>query len=75
MLSRGVGRVYLHGLLDERDLRAAVQVLVDDEASSPLACSHHAAALDQHQQLVLVSQSVLAHVDEALRFALCCIHL
>lgn len=74
-LSRGVGCFYLHGPVDERDLRATVQTVVDDEASSPLARSHHATALDQHQQLVWVAQRVLARVDEGLWFALCRIRL
>lgn len=55
---------YLHGPGDEGDLRAWLQVLVDDEPAGPLAGPHYTIALDQHEQLGGVWQGIWAQVDK-----------
>ena len=57
---------YLNGSLDVWYLRPTVQAVVDDEPTSPLAGPHRPRAVDQHQQLALGGQGVLAGKHEAL---------
>lgn len=66
---------YLHGSGDEGDLCPWIQVLVDDESTGPLTGPHHAAALDQHQQLGWVWQGIWAQVDKSGGFIFWSIHL
>lgn len=68
-------KTHLFGTVNEGYLRPTVEVFINDEASSPLACPYHSTALDENHDLLWVSEGILAHVNKAFRFTLSRINL